>query len=669
MKTKSLSLLLAILLVFLSLTGCTGPVDIHSSEGPFASTASPSPENTSKKQSSSEETWAVYWYLCGSDLESEYGSATSDLSEMLKVALPPNVQVIIQTGGAKEWKNSIVQPGVLQRYLYDSNGLHLMEEQPDASMGDPETLSGFLRFCKENYPANHTMVLLWNHGGGSVAGAAFDEVHGDDSLTLDEMYQAFRAVYDLSFEEPPFDVVGFDTCLMATVDVAYTFCDIGRYLVASQELEPGNGWYYCGWLQALADNPAMDGEALGRAICDTYVQGCELENTADDITLSVVDLSAIGPLMSAYENIGQEALAAAVRDPSFFSELGREAARSENYGGNNPEEGYTNMVDLGHLVRNSANILPQNAQDVLNALEYCVVYKVNGPYRAESTGLSCYYSYDGSREDFAKFTQIGASESFKYFYSYELEGTLDENGREYLRSLGYDVTEVPEVPTLQTHGLDDYPVTVSEDAYAVLDLGPQIANLLRGVYFNLAYMDVENDLLILLGRDNDIYMDWENGIFKDNFRGVWGAIDGHLVYMELLYEGDSYNTYTVPILLNGEEYNLRVIYDYTDACYYILGARKGLNDTGMADKNLVQLQPGDQLSTMLYASSISGDDDFVLVEFETFVVTEDTAFSESELPDGYYLMLYEMVDAQNQSALSDGALFTVLDGTIYVEEI
>lgn len=59
-----------------------------------------------------------------------------------------------------------------------------------------------------------------------------------------------------------------------------------------------------------------------------------------------------------------------------------------------------------------------------------------------------------------------------------------------------------------------------------MELDADTANLLKGVYFQLAYMDVEDDILLYLGRDNDIDMDWENGVFTDNFRGVWGSIDG-----------------------------------------------------------------------------------------------------------------------------------------------
>lgn len=88
--------------------------------------------------------------------------------------------------------------------------------------------------------------------------------------------------------------------------------------------------------------------------------------------------------------------------------------------------------------------------------------------------------------------------------------------------------------------------------------------MLTSIGFSLMYVDEENDQMLYLGTDNDMTADWDNGVFYDNFRGVWGAIDGHIVYMELSYEGDDYNLYSVPILLNDEEYNLQVAYNFTD---------------------------------------------------------------------------------------------------------
>ena len=156
---KRLSALLLALVMALSLTAC-------------GDEPAPSGEDGS---------WAVYWYLCGSDLESEGGFATVDLNELLEVALPENVTVVIETGGAAQWQNEVIDGSLLQRYVYDSEGLTLVDEQPSASMGDSETLEEFLRFARENYPADRTAVVFWNHGGGSVSGASFDELYDCDS--------------------------------------------------------------------------------------------------------------------------------------------------------------------------------------------------------------------------------------------------------------------------------------------------------------------------------------------------------------------------------------------------------------------------------------------------------------------------------------------------------
>lgn len=649
MKNKSLAFLLA-LSMCLSLTACGGD-----------EVADGSTPDAAPVLQAGDGSWAVYWYLCGSDLETNGGFATTDLSEMMEVQLPENVNVVIQTGGAAVWQNDQMDPEKLQRWLYNSEGLQLIEEQDTANMGDAQTLYEFLAFANENYPADKVAVTFWNHGGGSVGGAAFDELHGLDSLDLAEMYQAFDAVWPADAENPALELVGFDTCLMATVDVASTFQGFAKYLVASEEVEPGNGWLYSGWLGALAANTDMDGAALGVAICDTYYQGCEAVGTQDQTTLSVTDLSKLDPLLEAYESFGQEAFAAAVEDPGFFAELGRAAAQSENYGGNTREQGYTNMVDLGHLARQTAWMLP-SAQSVCDALADCVLYQVGGPYRAKATGLSCYYSYNGDVDDLNGYIGVGESTAFKHLYAYELTGELAEDGEEYLSSL--DIEELPERVTLPNMGWDGAPLDVDDDGIAFLTLGPKANDVLAGIGFSLFYVDEAEDQMLLLGTDNDMNADWENGVFHDNFRGVWGALDGHLVYMELSFESEDYNLYSVPILLNDEAYNLQVVYDFTIEEWSILGASQGLDDSGMASKELRLLAEGDVITTIWKAGSFTRDDELEMYAAEELTVTADTAFGEIPLFDGSYSMVFEMRDSVGNYAYSDAVTFDCVDGAI-----
>ena len=652
---KKIFFLLFIMVMILSFVACGGEEVLDNTEIYVDN-------NVGETEGVLSGSWAVYWYLCGSDLETNGGFATIDLTEMMEVQLPENVNIIIQTGGAAVWQNDLMDPAKIQRWLYNSEGLQLVDEQETTNMGDAQTLYDFLYFANTNYPAEKVAVTFWNHGGGSVTGAAFDEIHGLDSLDLVEMYQAFDAVWPANTEAPALELVGFDTCLMATIDVAAVFQNFAKYLVASEEVEPGNGWLYSGWIGALAENPEMDGDDLGIAICSSYYEGCEAVGTQDQTTLSVTDLTKLTPLLEAYEAFGQEAFVAASEDPGFFAELGRAASQSENYGGNTREQGYTNMVDLGHLARQTAWMLP-SAQSVCDALEECVVYQVGGIYRSEATGLSCYYSYNGDVNDFNGYINVGAGLAFKHLYAYGLTGELAEGGEEYLSSL--DIQELPEIVTLADMGWDGAPLDLNDEGTSILNLGPEANDILAGIGFSLFYVDEANDQMMLLGTDNDLTADWENGIFYDNFRGVWGAIDGHLVYMELSFEGEDYNLYSVPILLNGEEYNLQVAYDFTVEEWSILGASKGLDESGMASKEMRLLEEGDVITTIWQLASYSGDDDFEMYAVEELVVTADTTFGEAPLFDGNYSMVFEMWDAAGNYAYSDAVTFDCVEGEIW----
>jgi len=630
------------------------------------------------------ETWAIYWYLCGTDLETRAGLASGDLAELCSVALPGNVQVVIETGGAYEWEDPRVDPDMLCRFLYSGNRLQLLEKQPGASMGRGETLADFLRFCRKNYPADHEAVILWDHGGGSVGGVICDERYGMECMDLRDVRAALEAVYKPNEKNPPLDLMGFDACLMATIETAGALQGIARYMVASEETEPGCGWEYAGMLRALAEQPRLNAARLGRAICDTYAAGCNAIGQAGDITLSCVDLTRVGPLLAAWHNVGVEALAAASNDPSFFGAYGRSADAAKKYGPNERDWGYTGMLDPADLVRGAAGALPETAAAMEAAFDECVVYKINGPYRMNNAGLACYYPLGLDEADFEKYLAISTSQAHDYLYEYLIYGRLSLEGAQYARGMKYikipglptpdrpevpkfAEAELPEVPGIESLDLEDFPVTLDEDNNSTLNLGGEIAAQLAGVYFELAYYDEEDGFVLFLGRDNDLNADWENGVFKDNFWGYWGAIDGWFVYMELTYESDEYDLYDVPILLNGEECSLRVAYNWETKSFEIIGARKGLDDNGMPDKEIIQLEPGDEITTIHYILDLSDEDaEIQQVEIDTFTVTEETAFAYEELGDGDFMFFFEMVDARGESAYSEMVTFTVEDGEIYV---
>lgn len=67
-----------------------------------------------------------------------------------------------------------------------------------------------------------------------------------------------------------FDIIGFDACLMNTLEVAFPLKDIANILVGSEETEPNAGWAYDEMLAALCANPSMNPVDLGKVAVDTY---------------------------------------------------------------------------------------------------------------------------------------------------------------------------------------------------------------------------------------------------------------------------------------------------------------------------------------------------------------------------------------------------------------
>jgi hypothetical protein len=171
MKRILITFLLAVCLL-LPLAGCT-----HSGAGVYKYT----PDNVFGAQYDPGGTWAIYWYICGGDLESghlradgkgidRYGAATDNINEMLSINLPENVTVVIEMGVTKNWWALDIDPEANSRYVFDSNCLRLIEKLPQAAKNDEKTVEGFLRFFNDNYPADHCGAIFWNHGGGSVNG-------------------------------------------------------------------------------------------------------------------------------------------------------------------------------------------------------------------------------------------------------------------------------------------------------------------------------------------------------------------------------------------------------------------------------------------------------------------------------------------------------------------
>lgn len=255
----------------------------------------------------SKDDHTVLIYMCGADLESENQLATGDIQEILKVSgQPDDVNIVIETGGAKSWASTYgISSTYLERYHVENKSLVRDAQLTYASMGLTSTLQSFIEYGLNNYPAERTGLVFWNHGGG-MRGVCYDEKKNDDVLKNSEIRTAVSgALSNCGMSGQKLEWVGYDACLMAVQDIAITNAEYFNYMIASEESEAGYGWDYDNWVDDLYSKKTTT--TILKAIVDSFISDNGGANSSSgDQTLSYMNLSYAAAYKTAWENLATQ---------------------------------------------------------------------------------------------------------------------------------------------------------------------------------------------------------------------------------------------------------------------------------------------------------------------------------------------------------------------------
>lgn len=635
-------------------------------------------ENVAEAEKPDDNTWTIFVYLCGTDLESDDGCGTGDFDEMLAAASSENVRFVVQTGGTNEW-NMDVDSEKFQRFVVQNGDMELVDEQPLAGMGTTDSLSSFISWGVENYGSEHIGLVLWNHGGGSITGVCFDEMYDNDSLDLTEVDNALYN--NLQANGRKFDFIGFDACLMGTVEMANILASYADYMYGSEEMEPGGGWNYTSIGDFLAENSDANGEELGKAVCDSYLQTCIEQDDSDIATLSVIDLSKVDDLLVSFNTFAKNMYDSS-QDEATRAEIVRGIEEVDNFGGNNKSEGYTNMVDMGGIVSSAASYA-DGAEAVTKAIDDAVIYSVSGSTHEGASGLSMYYplAIQGSNE-LAMFGKISISPYYLSFVDRQGHGAVTSQAEEEYDDESWFDDEGEWCGAESSDDeywsyIDEYEQT-GESSYITFEQEPDIND--EGVFcfklddngYNnassvsaLVYEDVGDDTYIEMGETIDIDADWDTGEFRDAFDGYWLSLpDGQNLAMYIAEITDDYLVYTSPILLNGEETNLRMKRDFDSGEVTVEGAWAGISDDGCASRDIVKIQDGDKITPVFYSYTMDGEDAGAY-EGDEFTVSGDIEITYDVMFAGDYLYGFCIDDIYGDYYMTDFVGFNISeDGEI-----
>jgi hypothetical protein len=389
--------------------------------------------------SGSGETWTIMLYEDADDKILEKDIYV-DLNEAERVGSSDRVRIVAQIdrfagaySGDGNWS------GTRRYYISQDNDLErinsqIVQELGEVNMGDGGSLVDFVQWSVQNFPADHYVLILSDHGMGWPGGWSDPSHQGSgqtnaplaerlgNNIYLNELDAALRLSRQAAGIDK-FEIIGMDACLMAQIEVMAALQPHAKIAVASEETEPALGWAYASFLGDLVTDPDMSGEQLSQLIVASYIEddqriadpaaradflgqgGSPLGDvfgfnpaSADQviaqleqkITLAAIDLEAVPALMQSVNNF---AFALQEEDQRRVAEARKYTQSYTNIFGRDVPPAY---IDLGHfasiMARNTSSAqVKQAADQLIAALRQAVIAERHGAGKQGSTGLAVYF--------------------------------------------------------------------------------------------------------------------------------------------------------------------------------------------------------------------------------------------------------------------------------------
>jgi hypothetical protein len=269
--------------------------------------------------------WTVMVYMSAdNNLEPD---GVHDLNEMESVGSTDEVNILAQfdrnpgyDGSNGDWT------GTKRYYVTKDNDMSTissreMADLGEQNMGDPRTFINYTTWAVDSYPAEHYLVVFWDHGGGWY-GVCWDDTDSD-YLDLDNVSEGLSALS--AHLGRPVDVVGFDACLMAGIEILYQIRGLCDVACTSGTTEPNEGWPYDWILPALAMKPRMTPRELAVEITEDYVNSYTdgKPDPADTVlaTMSAWDMARVPRLFELWDQLSMRLAMKALTYNAYIREV------------------------------------------------------------------------------------------------------------------------------------------------------------------------------------------------------------------------------------------------------------------------------------------------------------------------------------------------------------
>ena len=338
------------------------------------------------------KSWSVIVYMDGDNSLS--AETEDDLLEMEEAGSSNEINIVAQVD---------TKTDPVKRYFIERDNAKLIQNLGELDMSDPKTLSDFVVWAIKNYPAEHYLLVLWNHGGGFKYKSVlftkdiFEDDHYDNGsvtsiMSIPELSSALSSIS--SNLSRKIDIVGFDDCLMNMLEIAYQIKNTADFMVGSENTEPFSGWPYNYILFDLSSNPSMSAKELSQTIVKEYINSY-IGYTG--ITQSAIDLSKIDNIADRLNSlsilliagIDNETVKSALQNKIFTS-----LQRFDDNGDGiiDSDDSYVDLDNLSKEIESKLPIYANQAKSLVDAIKNAVIANgYVGHNMAGADGLSIWY--------------------------------------------------------------------------------------------------------------------------------------------------------------------------------------------------------------------------------------------------------------------------------------
>ena len=586
------------------------------------------------------------------------GSASGDLAEITSGKWSDNIRVVIQTGGARSWSNKMVNPNRTQRFLYEKGNFTEIENLPLKHAANVDTLSDFMDFCNENYHSDHNMLVLWDHGGGPF-GYGYDQIFGN-MMSIADIRAALEKSHGKAPAKVPYDIIGFDACLMAEVEVTNALNGYADYYCVSEEGEPGDGWDYAKILKTMTENPTMSAAQVGRTVADAFTDYYMTENvnvghlSSQSVTFSVLDAKKAHELYEAYSELCKAQLKdAAEGDMGVLAEIGRLGLLSTRYGAEH--SGRFNMADLGNYIEKLSASYPNECEKVSKLIKETVLYHRENGSLCDSTGIAVYLpvqvgEYRGLDYYLNYIYNISTDDNVRALYFYKQAGCLNGEMTKYLKTVTDKTPGKLDVKAF-TEFTKQAP-NVEKTGFS-LPVSEELKKTIVDYRLVVASLDEVEGTITDYGTNGGLALT-DDGLLKSDFDGKWPCINDVPLYVEISSNTDSATEYRSHINYNGKEAYMLLSYDKLAGGMKISGVRKvAENDANYLSntRSKEELEEGAEIVPLYNETDITKGSEST-VEGKAVKFKKNTKVEMKTLPKGYYLTTVIITDPRGDSYYS-----------------